>query len=79
MPRPNNDRITIGLYSLQSGNLDSILGEISNIKLIRNHFRNAASKAEREPPEIIVSLFLVPNWNKGSNFENIDYIIARKR
>lgn len=72
------DRITISLYSIEmpDGNFNKALfQQKNNIKHIKDGFARAAQLCGRKAPEIIVSVLLIPNWQKGDNgYENKKYL-----
>lgn len=77
---PKRDRITIGLYSTQSGTSfnPAALREAGNIKRIRNGFAYAAKRAGKEPPEIVVSVLLIPEWDAGNSYSTRRYVKAEE-
>lgn len=75
------DRITFGLYSVQEGegfNLAAI-NEIKNIVALKVKFEAAAQKTNREPPEIVLSVLLIPDWKNQSSFDNETYKAIKDR
>lgn len=81
--KEERDRVTISLYSSERiGNNppydQRILNEIATIKKIQKKLSGAASEIKRTPPEIIVSVLLIPDWEEGSSYTNKDYNKARE-
>ncbi len=79
MRNANNDRITISLYSVQNGEtFDPVaLKEIDNIYKIKLNFDHEAKKSNRKPPEIVVSVLLVPDWENNNSYADPIYQIAK--
>ena len=75
MPTKNDDRVTIGLYSLETdkGFNPAVLNEVGNISKIKHALTRVAIKNGREPPEIVVSILLIPNWKNGSGYNTQSY------
>ncbi len=76
------DKLTITLFSKETndppGFKKDFLNEVENIKKIRNGFIKAAKEANRHPPEIVVSLLLVPDWDKPNNsYSNREYLTRK--
>ena len=75
MPR---DKITIGLFSRQIDGPDgpgtgynrTLLAEKENIQSIKAALTKAAIDAGREPPEIVISVLLIPDWDQPANSYN---------
>jgi hypothetical protein len=75
-PPELRDRVTISLYGTEQdfpGALTAAMGEVKNIALIKSKLTLAAIKYGREPPEIVVSVLLIPKWGEGSHFEDPTY------
>lgn len=74
----NHDRVTIGLYSVQKGKSfnEKILYEIPNILGIKEKFSLAATERHRKPPEIVVSILLIPDWDQNFTFQSHNYVTA---
>eukprot|EP00602_Paraphysomonas_sp_CaronLab_P000282 CAMPEP_0185031536 /NCGR_PEP_ID=MMETSP1103-20130426/19063_1 /TAXON_ID=36769 /ORGANISM="Paraphysomonas bandaiensis, Strain Caron Lab Isolate" /LENGTH=148 /DNA_ID=CAMNT_0027567089 /DNA_START=368 /DNA_END=810 /DNA_ORIENTATION=- len=72
---PKRDRVTISLFSVEKdgGFNRSALGEINNIKVMKERLAEEALRQGRMPPEIVVSELLIPNWKTGSSFEDSSY------
>lgn len=70
----SSDKITIGLYSLQTdkspGFNDRFLGEVANIKAMKERFTHEANVAGRRPPIFVISMLLIPphgDYNRSTN------------
>jgi hypothetical protein len=68
------DRITISAYSVETektkenpGYDQGFLNQFSNIKKIRDGLVSAAIQAKQETPEVIVSVLLIPDWDRENN------------
>lgn len=76
------DKVTISLYSVESndalGYKPNFLNEFANIEKIRNGLVNAAKEAGRQPPEIILSILLVPDWSRKDNSYIDDKYLDKK-
>jgi hypothetical protein len=74
MPR---DRVTICLYSTERDNgtfYDVCAKEKESIQRMSTQLAHQARLAGKEPPEIVVSLLLIPNWKKaGNSYDNSEY------
>ncbi|MGE3318298.1 MAG: hypothetical protein AB7I18_03290 [Candidatus Berkiella sp.] len=75
------ERVTIGLYSSEFG-ADKLpekfhggmFNEKENIRKIIAGLTEAARKSGKKPPEFVLSVLLIPNWNKeGNGYNNQDY------
>jgi hypothetical protein len=77
------DRVTISLYSKEIdgplGYNRDFLSEISNIGKICGGLVKAAKEAEREPPEFILSILLVPNWDRKNNSYVVSQYLQQKK
>ena len=85
------DRVTISLYSTETNDLSGytlgFLEQLDNIEKIRDGLINAAKKAGQSPPEIVISMLLVPNWNREGNSytdgtylrKNEEFLVEAKR
>jgi hypothetical protein len=70
------DRVTISLYGTEQdiGNFIRVAAnELKNIKFIKKRFTEVAPKFDREPPEIVISVSIIPDWGNNSNYNNEDY------
>ncbi len=68
--KERGDRVTIGLFSTEKegGSFDvRLLAQKSNIAAIKKGLTDAAIKQGRKPPEIVVSVLLVPDWKREGN------------
>jgi hypothetical protein len=74
MPR---DRVTICLYSTERDDgsfYDVFAKEKESIQRMSTQLAEQARLAGKEPPEIVVSLLLIPNWKKaGNSYDNSEY------
>jgi phage tail tube protein FII len=77
------DKVTISFYSkeidTQPGYTQNFLAEIVNIKKIRDGLSQAAKKARRDPPEFILSILLIPDWNRNGNSYNDQTYLNKKK
>lgn len=73
------DVVTIALYSLQDaskpkGYNEAIFNELANIRRIQENLAAAARKAGRQPPKVVVSTMLIPDWSTpGNSFDDQTY------
>jgi hypothetical protein len=76
------DKVTINLYSLETdgnpGYTPEFKGEIANIKKIYNGLVNASNKVGRIPPIFVVSILLIPDWDRASNHYDDELYKAKK-
>lgn len=79
----HTDRITIGLYGIQTGNTYApginVEQQIKNIKNITKNFVAAADKHNpKRPLEIVVSIYLKPDWKNGETHITPSYLKAKE-
>ncbi|HAT9523302.1 TPA: hypothetical protein NQN30_001862 [Legionella pneumophila] len=72
------DVVSITLYSKQVNGrppyTTQLFDERDNIKNIIKGISDAARRENREPPRFVLSVNLVPDWNRANNgYENADY------
>jgi hypothetical protein len=48
-------------------------GQIANIREFKQSFDAAAYESGREPPEIVLSALMIPQWKNGDNYTNQNY------
>ncbi|HVY53426.1 MAG TPA: hypothetical protein VHA13_02790, partial [Gammaproteobacteria bacterium] len=76
------DKVTISLYSIETndavGYKTGFLNEFDNIQKIRNGLCKAAEESKREAPEFIVSVLLVPDWDRQNNSYKDEQYLANK-
>jgi hypothetical protein len=76
------DRVTISLFSVETdaepGYTLLFRSQIENIKKIYNGIVRAANRVERPSPEFIVSILLIPNWDRQNNSYNDQLYLSRK-
>jgi hypothetical protein len=76
------DRVTINLFSVETeeppGYTLVFRSQIENIKKIYTGLVNAANQTRRTPPEFIVSILLIPNWDRMNNSYNDDLYLRSK-
>jgi hypothetical protein len=85
MLNQNSDKspkVTISLFSRELGP-DSfgtqLFEQVENIKIISEKITEAAKSRGHPPPEIVVSILLIPDWKKNNNgYENPDYLNTKK-
>lgn len=76
------DKVTISLYRTETndspGFNNNFKNELANIRKIRDGLINAAIEEKRTPPEIIVSILLIPDWERENNsYEDEHYLIKK--
>lgn len=69
----NPDKITICVFfreaDIATGEIHTkIAGEVANIRGIQGQFNAAATELGLQPPEIFVSVLVVPDWDAGSSY-----------
>jgi hypothetical protein len=73
------DTVTINLYALETNDATRynsfFRAEIANIKKIHHGLVNAANHSGRNPPNFVVSVLLVPLWDRANNsYQNNEYL-----
>lgn len=73
----SKDKVTICLFSTEKGPEkfdERIFLEKDNIRRVVEKLSQAAASAGKPPPEIVVSVLLVPDWSKSDNgYDNLTY------
>ncbi|WP_367607993.1 hypothetical protein [Legionella sp. W05-934-2] len=69
---PKKDKVTISLFSVENKqgtyNRGMFSAEtVEDIKKIKDGLTEAARKAGREPPEVVLSVMLIPDWTREDN------------
>lgn len=76
------DTITIGLFSTEKGpgQFNEVLfTQKDKIARIKDAFTEAAQAQGREPPKVIVSVLLIPDWKKeGNSYTHPDYVATQQ-
>lgn len=78
----HRDRITIGFYGVEASldvSEDHISPEVENINVILKNFSRCARQIGRQPPEIVISVFLIPDWGNNSKFTDRTYVERKRR
>ncbi len=76
------DRITISLFGTQQESEKAVgfaIKEFDNIRIINQKMAQAARRAGRQPPQIVISILIIPDWEKGYHYGHDDYIIAMRK
>lgn len=79
-----NDRVTITKFSVQESKdtyNKTMFSEsdIKDVEAIKKGLAEAAIKAGKKPPEIVLSVILIPDWKKeGNSYKHEDYIALKK-
>lgn len=77
------DVVTIGLYSTEidesPGYNTKFLEQLTNILKIRDGLTQAALAAGNQPPTFILSLLLIPNWEREDNSYTNNTYLERKK
>lgn len=81
------DKVTISLFSVQDKNDPQdfgkqVFGEKERIKKMAENLRKAAEAHQppQDPPEIIISALLIPNWDIPKNgYEDSNYKLAKDK
>src|SRR3990167_8238933 len=66
----NNHRVTIAVYSIEKedGSFNAaVFSQKENIKAIQEGLAKAAKKRGEFPPELVISVHLIPNWERAGN------------
>ncbi|PWY55183.1 hypothetical protein DGG96_13465 [Legionella qingyii] len=54
-------------------------GNRQDVVRLKEGLENAAKKREEIPPKVEITLFLIPNWEKGEDYNSPNYIAAKER
>ncbi len=76
------DTVTIGLYSIQRRRTDfhpAALAQMENIRKIKKNLTAIARNMDRTPPRFVVSVYMIPDWQEGSNYTNSEYLTAKEK
>ena len=75
------DKICIGVYSVQKEEDYDVraLGGVDGIIGVYNGFKDAAEKLGKSPPSLVVSTLLIPDWEKGEDYNSYAYKVAQKK
>jgi len=70
-----SELVTIGLFCTeQNVSAFPISSQIKSIEYIRKKITEAANQAEKQPPRFVLSMLLIPNWERvGNSYNDEDY------
>lgn len=78
-----SDKVTISLFSTEGeeGTFNpALFREKDNITRIKAELTAAACVAGMEPPDVTVSILLIPNWKKSSaGYDNPEYLALKRK
>lgn len=77
------DKVTIGLYSIElpDGSFSRVIfQQKNNIRRMQEGFAAAAKAYSKQPPEVVLSVLLIPNWGRLKNsYEDKQYLDLKRR
>jgi hypothetical protein len=80
-PQQNNrDRVTISVFAVEH-QMDAakkyMIPQIKDITVLKEKLYQAAKDAGRIPPQIVISVLIIPNWAEKSDYKNEKYLATK--